>query len=273
MRLSPLLSKLTDIARTAGDLVLRSYRTEIAVEYKGPNDPVTSADKAANTLICDALHSEFPNWPIVAEESDPACFGAYRSADCVFFVDPIDGTREFLDRTDEFVVMIGLVRGNRASAGVIHAPTSGLFWTGEVGELAAQFELGSELRALSASRTAALPDSTLLVSRARRSLRLSRQLDAVKPKSIRSLGSAGLKGAMVAEGKADAYVALEKAGKRWDVCALDALVTSAGGRVTDFRGQSIDYRAASLANDYGLVVSNGVLHELLLAKLSLLVAP
>lgn len=273
MRLSPLLSKLTDIARAAGDLVLQSYRTKVEVEYKGPNDPVTSADKAANALICDALHGEFPNWPIVAEESDPNAFGDYRSADCVFFVDPIDGTLEFLNRTDEFVVMIGLVRGNRASAGVIHAPTSGLFWIGEVGELAVQFELNSELGELFVSRTAALSESNMVVSRARRSPRLSQQLEAVGPKSIRSLGSAGLKGAMVAEGKADAYLALEKAGKRWDVCALDALVTSAGGRVTDLLGHCIDYRAASLANDRGLVVSNGVLHELLLAKLSPLVTP
>ena len=273
MTLTPLLSTLADIARTAGDLVLRSYRTNIDVEYKGPNDPVTSADRAANTLICEALHDEFPDFPIVAEESDPNAFGDYRSAERVFFVDPIDGTREFLDCTDEFVVMIGLVQGNRAMAGVIHAPTSGLFWAGEVGAMAVRFELGSDMERLSASRTSALGDSNLLVSRAPRSVRFSQHLESVGPRAVRSLGSAGLKGAMVAEGTADAYVALEKAGKRWDVCALDALVTAAGGLVTDLRGDSIDYQAESLINNRGLIVSNGRLHELLMAKLSSLLDP
>jgi 3'(2'), 5'-bisphosphate nucleotidase len=273
MRLSPLLSKLTDIARSAGDLVRLSYRTTLEVEFKGPNDPVTSADKAANALICNALASEFENWPIVAEESEPSCYGDYRSADCVFFVDPIDGTREFLDRTDEFVVMIGLVRGDRATAGVIHAPTSGSFWAGEDGVGAVQFQYGDEPTPIVASRTAALTDCHILVSRAHRTTWTSQQLNAIKPRTIQSLGSAGLKGAMVAEGKADAYLALGRAGRRWDVCALDALVTAAGGRVTDATGASIDYRAAKLVNDTGLVVSNRPLHQLLLDRLAASVVP
>ncbi len=269
MKLSPLLKKLTDIAASAGDVVLRSYQTTYEVEFKGPNDPVTSADKAANSLICAALSSEFPNWPIVAEESDPETFRDFRSADSIFFVDPIDGTQEFLDRTGEFVVMIGLVKGERAVAGVIHAPTTGLFWAGEVGQNAFQFTRTDTPKPIVPSQTNQLTQCHILVSRARRSAHLLRQLEAIRAGTVRTLGSAGLKGAMVAEGKADAYVAPGRAGKRWDACALDALVTSAGGCVSDTDGRPIDYRGPSLVNDRGLVASNGALHQVLLGKLAL----
>ena len=268
MKLSPLLNKLTDIAAAAGDIVLQSYLTTYEVEFKGPNDPVTSADKAANSLICTALSSEFPNWPIVAEESDPETFSDFRSADCIFFVDPIDGTQEFLDKTGEFVVMIGLVRGDQATAGVIHAPTTGLFWAGEVGQAAFRFTRNDTAKLIAPSKTDQLTHCHILVSRARRSARLLRQLEVIGAGTVRALGSAGLKGAMVAEGKADAYLAPGLAGKRWDACALDALVTSAGGHVSDINGRPIDYRGPSLLNDRGLVASNGALHQVLLGKLA-----
>ncbi len=81
------------------------------------------------------------------------------------------------------------------------------------------------------------------------------------------MGSAGLKGAQVAEGLADAYVDTGAGTKRWDACAVDALVTAAGGRVSDMMGAPIDYRAETLANERGLVASNGLTHEAILARL------
>ena len=248
--------------------MLRSYQTTFEVEFKGPNDPVTSADRAANGLICAALAEEFPNWPIVAEESDPVSFVDFRSADCVFFVDPIDGTQEFLDRTGEFVVMIGLVRGERATAGVIHAPTSGMFWAGELGDAAFQFMHNGVAERIAPSKTRQLSESRILASRAHRSAQQVQRLEAIGAGAIQSLGSAGLKGAMVATGQADAYLAPGLAGKRWDACALDALVTAAGGRVSDILGRPIDYRGPSLVNDCGLLVSNGALHDKLISRLS-----
>ena len=77
------------------------------------------------------------------------------------------------------------------------------------------------------------------------------------------MGSAGLKGTLVAAGEVEAYVAPGYAGKRWDACAADALVTAAGGVLTDTHGNPIDYRAESLSNDRGLIASNGRVHEAL----------
>jgi 3'(2'), 5'-bisphosphate nucleotidase len=82
------------------------------------------------------------------------------------------------------------------------------------------------------------------------------------------MGSAGLKGAQVAQGSAEAYVDTGGGLKRWDVCAVDALVTAAGGRVSDVAGAPIDYRGESLVCERGLVASNGLTHEAILARLA-----
>ena len=89
-------------------------------------------------------------------------------------------------------------------------------------------------------------------------MRALRSLDVA---TVRSVGSAGLKGVSVAEGSADAYLALGTAGQRWDVCAVDAVVRAAGGRVTDVYGHDLDYRRRSLLNDHGLLVTNSRVHR------------
>jgi 3'(2'), 5'-bisphosphate nucleotidase len=266
--MSPLVRQLVDIAVRAGDLVLQSYRTSFEIAFKGPNDPVTSADRAANEFICEELSKAYPGWPIVAEESDPGTFESYREADCVFFVDPIDGTQEFVDHTDEFVVMIGLVQNQRAVAGVIHSPVNGHLWAGELGEGAFRSSRNSAAVAITPSRVSELSQSHILVSRSHHFDRVNHPIEALGAATLSSLGSAGLKGAMVAEGQADAYVAPRRAGKRWDACAIDALVNAAGGCVTDAFGRPIDYRGSTLVNDRGMVVSNLALHRSILERLA-----
>jgi 3'-phosphoadenosine 5'-phosphosulfate (PAPS) 3'-phosphatase len=96
---------------------------------------------------------------------------------------------------------------------------------------------------------------------------LKQVLRTLAPRQVVPMGSAGLKGAQVADGSADAYLALGPAGKYWDACAVDALVTAAGGRVTDARGRLLSYRSPLLELDEGLLAANAGLHEELLARL------
>lgn len=262
------LSTLVGIAAEAAELVLRIYETPFHVDYKGPEDPVTEADRAANELICQRLETAFPGTPVVAEESPPQRFAEFRKFERVFFVDPIDGTREFVQRNGEFVVMIGVLEGNQATASVIHAPATGVAWVGLLGYGA--FELGADgqktpIRVTSADK---LDESRVVASRSHRTSELERVLSLLGAREVIQQGSAGLKGALVARGAADAYVAPHYAGQRWDVCPTDALVSAAGGRVTDAYGQPVDYRAQSLTNDTGVVASNGILHDALLETLA-----
>lgn len=254
------LAVLLRIAAHAAKVVMAVYARPFDVDFKGPQDPVTEADRLANALICEQLEREFPGVPIVAEESDPKTFEHFRAFDRVFFVDPVDGTREFVDRNGEFAVMIGLVEGARAIASVIDAPARGDVFAGWVGQGASRTRAG-KTEAIRVSDIADVARGRLVGSRSHRGPQLERALARLNPREVLVMGSAGLKGTLVASGEVEAYVAPGYAGKRWDACATDALVTAAGGTLTDSYGDPIDYRAASLSNDRGLIASNGRVHE------------
>jgi 3'(2'), 5'-bisphosphate nucleotidase len=262
-----LIETLVDIAAAAGHVVLEVYRSDFRVEYKGPGDPVTAADRRANALLLGRLREVFPGVPVIAEESDRTTYERFWEAERMLFVDPLDGTREFIDRNDEFAVMIGLVEGSRAAMGVVHAPATGVTWAGAAGLGSWQVDADSRWTPVGVSVTDLLARTRIVVSRSHRSPRLERALAALAPGEIRAMGSAGLKGAEVARGAADAYVDTGTKTKRWDACAVDALVTAAGGRVSDTAGAPIDYRTRSLANERGLVVSNGRVHDAIVTRL------
>lgn len=267
--MSPELAVLLDIAADAAKVVMEVYARPFDVDFKGPQDPVTEADRRANDLICDRLEQAFPGVPIVAEESDPSTFGDYRHHARVFFVDPVDGTREFVDKNGEFAVMIGVVEGARAVGAVIDAPARGDVFAGWVGQGAFRRRGGRE-EPLHVSRIADITRGRLVGSRSHRTRKLERALSRLNPLEVRVMGSAGLKGTLVAAAEVEAYVAPGYAGQRWDACAADALVTAAGGKLTDTFGEPIDYRAASLSNDRGLIASNGYVHEALVKSFAAL---
>jgi 3'(2'), 5'-bisphosphate nucleotidase len=257
------LAALVRIASDAARVVMEVYGREFSVEYKAPQDPVTEADRRANALIVEQLTREFPGVPIVAEESDPETFADYRKSDQIFFVDPVDGTREFIDRNGEFAVMIGLVEGGRAVAAVIDAPARGEVFAGWVGE-GAYVVRGGEARPITVSATGDIKQGLIVGSRSHRGPKLEQALARLQPREVLVMGSAGLKGTLVASAAVEAYVAPGDAGKRWDACAADALVCAAGGTFTDTFGDAIDYRAPSLTNDRGLLATNGHVHAALL---------
>ena len=262
-----LAATLDSVAREAAGLILKVYATEFSVDFKAPRDPVTEADRQANALICERLTTLFPGVPIVAEESEPESFADYRKAERIFFVDPLDGTREFVARNGEFVVMIGLVDGERATAGVIHAPELGVSWVGVIGQGAHKIDAQGVRSPISVSEVAMLSEARVVGSRSHRNPALERTLATLGAHELIALGSAGLKAAAIARGIADAYVAPHYAGKRWDACASDALVTAAGGKLTNANGELFDYRAAELDNDRGIVASNGLMHDAIIERL------
>lgn len=262
------LEALIRIAADASKLVKEVFATPFTVDYKGPSDPVTEADRRANALICERLEKEFPGVPIVAEESDPATFADYRDSSEIFFVDPVDGTNEFIERHPEFVVMIGLVEGNQATTAVLDAPAQEVAWAGTVGHGAFSIDRNGVRAPIHVSDVTAIEDVTLVSSRSHRSPKLERALGSLGVREIRPMGSAGLKGVAVARALVDAHIAPYYAGKRWDACAAEAIVLAAGGRVSDAYGDAIDYRSASLSNDRGIVESNGRVHDGLLARIA-----
>jgi 3'(2'), 5'-bisphosphate nucleotidase len=260
------LTAALQIAREAAAIVLRVYATPFAVDYKGADDPVTLADREANALIVSRLLTTFPGIPVVAEESDPSAYEGFDAAPAVWFVDPLDGTREFVARNGEFGVMIGLAEKGRATAGVLVAPALRRIFAGAVGIGA--FELDGDLRRpLHVSGVGSIGQARVTVSRSRRTPALDLVLDRLAPLSVTPFGS-GVKGALVAAGEADVYLQVGRAGLRWDACAPEAIVVAAGGAMTDAEGAPIDYASRVLENTRGLVATNGVLHEAVLRALA-----
>jgi 3'(2'), 5'-bisphosphate nucleotidase len=250
------LLKILRIARDASEIVMRVYgEADVGVEMKGANDPVTRADREANVLIVARLAAAFPNVPIVAEESAPETYASFGSAPCAFFVDPVDGTRDFIERDGEFCVMIGFAEAGVATVGVVLCPVFEKTYTGIVGKGAFCND-----SAIGVGAKSDLGDARIAVSRFHRSKSVDEKLSRLAARELVPVGSAGIKGAFVASGELDVFAHPSRgAMKLWDSCAPCAIVTAAGGVLTDATGRPYDYRGP-VAQGSGTLAANPTLH-------------
>ena len=248
-------------AREAGDIIMGVYAAPFEVMYKSKDDPVTRADHEANALLCERLSGVLPGVPIVAEESDPSTYAGFAGARAAWFVDPLDGTREFVAHNGEFAVMIGLAENGRATLGIIVAPAWGRAFVGVVGEGAWEVLPAGSRAAIHVTTRDSLDDATIVVSRSRASPQITALASRTGARAPVPHGSSGLKAVLVAIGANDVYVQPGPAGMRWDACASEALVRAAGGELTDARGAPIDYATPDLVNSRGLLATNGRLHR------------
>jgi 3'(2'), 5'-bisphosphate nucleotidase len=255
------------IAREAAQLVMRVYASPFEVEYKVADDPVTRADRESNELACERLARAYPGVPVVAEESDPQRYAGFAHADAVWFVDPLDGTREFVSRNGEFVVMIGLAERGRATVGAIVVPASGRAFVGVVNEGAWEVAADGSRAPIHVSDREAAEGASFVVSRTRDPEGVKALATSMGAREAVPRGSSGLKGVLVATGVHDVYLQPGNAGMRWDACATEALVCAAGGACTDADGAPFDYAGGELVNARGLVATNGLLHDGIIARL------
>ncbi len=262
------LDKMMRIAAEAAKEIMQIYARPFDVDYKGPNDPVTEADRWANELICRRLQEAFGDIPVVAEESTPALWAHYRSHHKVFFVDPIDGTREFVAKNGYFCVMIGLLEGDRPTHGVLHAPAQETVWAGSAGDGAFKIGPDGQRRQLGPLIARTPSESCVATSLSQNTPLHQAALARLSPKETLPIGSAGLKGAAVADGTVDIYLAPGSAGSRWDTCAPEAILRAVGAEFTDVHGRPIDYRAPTVENVDGAVAASPQLHREVIALLS-----
>ena len=242
------------IARLAGDILLEVYATNFAVQDKaGGMGPVTAADERANAFIVGELREAFPGDGMVAEESDNSSDGK-RSERC-WYVDPLDGTQEFVNRNGEFAVHIGLAIAGQAMVGVVYRPMGNKLYSGVVGQ-GAFLEDASGRRALRVSDVAEPSALRLVVSRSHR----SKLTDAVAKRlgitREQESGSVGLKCGLLAESAADVYIHTSSKSYRWDNCAPEAVLRAAGGILTDLGGTPYSYNGSELQNHRGLLACN-----------------
>ena len=160
----------SNLAREAGHLIMTMYEQDFAVSYKGPNDPVTEADQQANTIIVEGLAAHFPNDEIIAEES-PLPLHSHTTGR-VWYVDPLDGTKEFISRNGDFSIMIGLTLNAKTQLGIVYWPTRDQLFAGITDQKAWMEHQGTR-SPLNATQAKSPPTLSLVASRSHRSPHLS----------------------------------------------------------------------------------------------------
>ncbi len=252
------LTVAVELARKAGAAIMEVYATEFSVAYKGKNDPVTEADKRGNDLIVHGLEQAFPDDIIVAEESEKP--DDNQTGNRVWYVDPVDGTKEFIAKNGEFSVMIGLAVNGQAKLGVVYRPDEDRLYAGIVDQ-EAWMETNGERTRLAVTSPEPSASITLTVSRSHRNPLLEKiGQDIGVGKEIPS-GSVGLKIGLIARGLADVYMEPGPYTKLWDACGPEAILRAAGGQFTNILGEQLYYGLTQLKNTHGLVATNGAYHK------------
>jgi 3'(2'), 5'-bisphosphate nucleotidase len=237
-----LIEPLTELVIRAGAAILAVNRDVMKVDGKQDGSPVTEADLAADRIICEGLARIAPEIPSLSEERVHQASPPY--VGCFFLIDPLDGTKEFVAGRNEFTVNLALVSQGRPLLGFVGAPALGLLWRGLVGRGAERLTLaGTTIQSVAPIRTRRCPPPgkpwTAAVSRSHGNARTEGFI-ANRPGAVRAeLGSA-VKFARVAEGAVDIYPRLGPTSE-WDVAAGHAVVTAAGGKVTDSRGAELHF--------------------------------
>lgn len=252
-------------AREAGRIILGHYRAGgVAVETKPDDSPVTVADRQANDAIVALLRATFPDDAVLSEETpdDQARLGCSR----VWIVDPLDGTRDFVARTDDFCVHVALAVGGIPTVGVVHQPVADATFQAVRGQGAVVDAAGTRTP-LRVSATATAAEVRVGVSRLNISAELRHALASTGLARRAIPTGASVKLMAVARGTLDAVVSFTAGEREWDTCAPEVIVREAGGRYTDLDGRPLAYNQPDTARRRGTLVSNGACHAELLALL------
>lgn len=236
---------LAQITEEAAALILPYWRTGTAVETKSDNSPVTLADQAAEALILKRLKEEWSGVDFVAEEDSAENGVPVSVGEWFWLIDPLDGTKGFIQGRECFTVNIGLVRGESVVAGVVTAPATGVTWATSVpGGGAQRRALGEAWRPIKVrdraeGRVALLSHSV----KDEEAARLSARYNCADWQAMDS----SIKFCLIAEGRFDAY---PRTGPtcEWDTAAGQAVLEAAGGRVMAADGQALAYRKPGFRN-------------------------
>lgn len=252
-----LAKDVANIARRAGNEIMKIYKTDFHVETKDDNSPVTLADKAAEDIILMALRNEVStDYPIVSEEA--AAEGNIPEIhDTPFWlVDPLDGTKEFINRNGEFTVNVALIKNSSPVFGVVYLPVDDITFFGcPEGAFRTQ---GKEPSEQIFCRPPPLVGLTALVSRSHRTSSVDEYLTKFVIAREISAGSS-LKFCRLAEGFADIYPRLSKT-MEWDTAAGHAVLKFAGGIVNRLDGKELHYGKTKFENPYFVAASPGIMN-------------
>ena len=258
----PHLENIINAVTKAGDKILEVYETDFQVAKKNDNSPITQADLESNKIIKESLLQT--GIPILSEEEDDD--KSRIDSEKVWIIDPLDGTQDFVNKTGEFTVMIGLVENHIPIMGLVYWPTEKKLYFAENGFGAFCYDSQGWTK-ISVRNVEEVAKSLALVSRHHLSDKEKKMLDHLKIKNTASIGSS-LKVMEIASGRADIYLTSTNKMKQWDTAASHCIISEAGGKMTDISGNDLVYNTESVNHENGLLVTNGSIHEEVVSKIS-----
>lgn len=264
------LAVAVEAARAAAREIMIFYRLEIIAEEKIGVDnfaePVTAADREASRIIVEHLSAAFPDDAILSEEEkEDAEIRLSKSR--VWMIDPIDGTKGFIDRNGDFAVQIGLVENGAPVLGVVLLPAEDVLYYAVKNQGCYVVKKDGKPERLQVSDKTDFADINVASSRNHLTDRMKHVYDALKIKNVSNRGSVGLKVGLIAERISDLYINISPRTKFWDTCAPQIILEEAGGKLTDIFGLPCRYDVRDVQNHNGVLASNGAVHESVSAKL------
>jgi len=254
------IQDLIDICSNAGQEILEIYKkTDLGIEYKEDNSPLTLADKKSHECICASLNKLYPNIPILSEEGAKIAYKDRSKWKLFWLVDPIDGTKEFIKKNGEFTVNIALIEDQKPILGIVYAPVLNKYWYGSKD---GSFVIDhGKTKKIKVNNT---QDKKIKVvaSRSHKSPKLDNFLKNFEDYTLLTMGSS-IKICLVAEGIADIYPRLAPT-MEWDTAAAHAVLKFAHGNLIDINTQlEMIYNRENLKNSHFIANSSIDLNNLI----------
>ena len=250
----PELGKIIDGMVKAGEKVLEVYETDFSTEKKDDDSPITQADIESNKILKEVL-GETGITILSEEDVDDK---KRLSEDKIWIIDPLDGTTDFVNKTGEFTIMVGLVEKQKSVLGLIYWPIKKKMYLAESGKGA--FCHDEEWEKIEVTMMSELQNCQALVSRHHLSEKEKKLLDEMEIAVVTSIGSS-LKVTEIASGDAEIYLTTTNKMKQWDTCASNCIISEAGGKMTDMSGNDLVYNSEIVNHENGILVTNGLIHQ------------
>lgn len=250
MEFSSVLPDVIKVADEASERVLHIYQSDFKVSFKDDDSPITAADVASHEVIVRGLRSISQNIPILSEEGDALSWEERKHWRRFWLIDPIDGTKDFTQRTGEFTVNIALIENGEPILGVVTAPAlKEAFW-GLKGQGAYKRDRTGAVRRIGVSGPRGVP--RVVASKNHLNEETRAYLERLGAHELVQAGSS-LKFCRIAEGRADIYPRLGPTSE-WDTAAAHAVLVAAGGKVTQLGGEPLLYGKEDVLNPYFIAV-------------------
>ncbi len=251
-----------DILLSYSDIVKNSEQKIEILKNKNKKDPVTLADLEVNELIIKRINEKYPdiNWEILSEENFKIATNYHdRNADWLWVLDPLDGTKDFIQGTGNYAMHLALNYKKKPFIGVVLIPEKDELWISSDEKLWCERRNGIICEP-NMSETDILQEMTIVTSKNHRNEKLKDLIEKINFKKIIVMGSIGCKIASILRGESDIYISLSLRGKSspkdWDFAAPEAILKAAGGSITNMDNVDLVYGSSNLEHPGVIIASN-----------------